>query len=74
MIFTIATHEKRKIVTIDIRGAYLNTTMPTKVYMRIDSVVATVLCEFDESYKNYRDADSTLVVLLKKCGKCNFMV
>ena len=33
MILSIAAFEKRNVVTVDIGGAYLNTTMPTKVYI-----------------------------------------
>ena len=54
-------------MTVDIAGAYLNAEMKgKKVYMVLDPMMSSFLCELDPSYKEYLRHDNTLVVLLTR--------
>jgi Reverse transcriptase (RNA-dependent DNA polymerase) len=54
----------RKIVTIDFRGAFLNSDHV--VFMRINKYLTNVLTSLDSSYKKFVNANGTCVVKLKK--------
>ena len=65
-ILKIAAVEKRKLVAIDIGGAYLNASMDEEVYMIIDKQVTEVVAKLDVKAKTYVRKDGTLAVKLKK--------
>jgi len=52
----------------DIGSAYLNASLGDKhiIHMRLHPMVAEVLCKVHEKYKNYRNADGSIVVRLVK--------
>jgi hypothetical protein len=58
--------EKRKVATADIVGAYLHSTMPGKILVKIIPVIAKMLVEIDENYKKYLLPDGSLVCYLNK--------
>ena len=63
----IAAKERRTVVTVDIGSAFLNSDMSGDfVLMSLDPLLASILCEIDNSYKEYRNADGTVVVHLTK--------
>ncbi len=67
MVAAIAKKENRKVVTVDIAGAYLNASMEgRRVFMRLDKVMAGVMVHIDPSYKQYLRDDGTVVVKLEK--------
>jgi len=67
MIAAIAAKERRKIVTMDIAGAYLNAPMnASEVYMRLDRLHTEVLCALDPAYNRFVCRDGTVVVKLDK--------
>ena len=68
-IAAIAAKEGRKVIAIDIGGAFLNADMsPTgiDVHMRLDSVMSSMLIQLDPSYEKFRDRNNTVVVRLDK--------
>ena len=65
----IAASEGRSAITIDIGGAFLNADIaPTgvKVHMRLDRMMTQLLIEIDASYKQFVEADGSMVVQLDK--------
>jgi hypothetical protein len=67
IIAAIAARDKRKIKSIDIGGAYLNADMTYHdILMELDSVMSSILCEIDSSYKKFLREDGTMVVKLRK--------
>jgi Reverse transcriptase (RNA-dependent DNA polymerase) len=68
-IAAIAAMESRKVIAIDIGGAFLNADMaPTgvEVHMRLNRVMTSMLIQLDPSYEKYRESDDTVVVKLDK--------
>jgi hypothetical protein len=68
-VATIAAREGRKVIAIDIGGAFLNADMaPTgvEVHMRLDRVMTSMLIQLDTSDKKYREVNDTVVVRLDK--------
>ena len=68
-IAAIAAAENRKVIAIDIGGAFLNADMsPTgvDVHMRLDRVMSTMLVQLDPSYEKFRGINDTVVVRLDK--------
>ena len=68
-IAAIAAAESRKVIAIDIGGAFLNADMaPTgvEVHMRLNRVMTSMLIQLDSSYEKYREPDNTVVVKLDK--------
>ena len=68
-IAAIAAAEGRKVIAIDIGGAFLNADMsPTgiDVHMRLDRVMSSMLIQLDPSYEKFRDMNDTVVVKLDK--------
>ena len=68
-IAALAASEGRKVVAIDIGGAFLNADMaPTgvEVHMRLNRVMTSMLITLDPSYKRYQEPDGTVVVKLDK--------
>jgi hypothetical protein len=66
MHMAIAAMEGRKVMTMDVGGAYLNADMQRDVYMRIDAGTADVFCELDKNYRRALQGDGSLVVKLEK--------
>ena len=68
-IAALAASEGRKVVAIDIGGAFLNADMaPTgvEVHMRLNRVMTSMLITLDPFYKRYQESDGTVVVKLDK--------
>jgi hypothetical protein len=68
-IMAIAAAEKRKVIVIDIGGAFLHADLaPTgiDVYMRLDSTMAGMLVKLDPSYISFVEEKGTIVVKLDK--------
>ena len=66
IVATIAAKERRKVVTLDYSGAYLNATMKRSVRMILEPRLAEVLCEMEPSYRKYLRLDGSLCVKLTK--------
>ena len=67
IILVIAIRRRYVVVTTDIAGAYLNARIKNQnLYMRIDSTLAAILVDLDESYKDYLLDDGSLIVKLEK--------
>jgi hypothetical protein len=62
----IAAKECRKVITMDVGGAYLHADLEKPVYMRLDPVAASILCDIDSQYKKHLLRDGSCIVLLKK--------
>ena len=66
-IAAIAAKERRTVCTVDVGSAFLNSDMSgDNVLMKLEPLLATILCEIDSSYKRYLTKDGTLVVHLTK--------
>ena len=67
-VFSIAAYENRKVVVVDIGGAYLNADMDTgvDVYMRLDATMSKMMMILDGSYEQYADKRGCVVVKLDK--------
>lgn len=58
--------ERRKVITIDIEGAYLHVAMKGEVIVVIEAVIADILVELDPTYKDFVDERGQLYVILDK--------
>jgi hypothetical protein len=68
-VAAIAAEEGRTVITVDIGGAFLNADIsPTGVlvHMRVDPLMTAMLTELDPTYKDYVQADGSVVVQLDK--------
>jgi hypothetical protein len=54
------------VMTFDIGTAYLNADMKGTVRMRLDPISARILCQIDDSYKQFLEPDGSMVVSLNK--------
>ena len=67
MIAAIAARENRKIVTLDITGAYLNADIEGEdVYMLLDDLSTAILLQIEPNYKEFVQYNGTCIVKLKK--------
>jgi hypothetical protein len=67
IIAAIAAREQRKIVTVDITGAYLNADMGgEEVLMRLDKLMATLLVQIEPDYERFLLTDGSMIVKLTK--------
>lgn len=67
IILAIAATEKRCVISVDVPGAYLNTDIEKRVYMRIAKDIADIMVEMNPSkYRKCQLADGSIIVLLKK--------
>jgi hypothetical protein len=68
LVAALAAKEKRYVVTVDIKGAYLHAKMKHKVivYMRIAKTIVDMLVKLDKSYLKYVCPDGSMVVRLDK--------
>jgi hypothetical protein len=63
----LAAKERRHVMTLDHKAAYLNASMHgPPVEMLISPEVAEILCDIDNSYRKYVRADKKIAVRLKK--------
>ena len=65
----IAAAEGRKVVVIDIGGAFLNADMsPTGVlvHMRLDKIMSAMLIQIDPTYAQYLETNGSMIVQLDK--------
>ena len=65
-VVTVAAAEDRQVLTLDIGQAYLNSNMPGDVMVRLEPVIAMLLCERDKSFKPYLDERGSMIVRLNK--------
>ena len=68
-VAAIAAAEEREVVTLDIGGAYLNASLKDtgiKVHMKLDKVMSGMLVLLKPEYKEFIQADGTMIVLLDK--------
>ena len=73
IVFTIAANECRKVVTLDIKGAYLNAKMKEKVYMKLPRELTDIFLSMPgcERFRAFVSSDGSLnVELLKALYGC----
>lgn len=66
-VAAIAAQQKRRVISIDIPGAFLNASLePTgvKVHMRLDKLLAKMVVDLDSSYSQYMEPSGCVVVRL----------
>ena len=78
IVAAIAAKECRKVFTVDIGSAFLNSDMSGEnVLMKLDRTLSDIMCKMDNSYFPYVSSDGTLVVHLKKalygCVKSSYL-
>eukprot|EP01030_Chromulinospumella_sphaerica_P034339 gene34339-biopygen9391 len=67
IVCALAAREHRRVITMDITGAYLNANMKgVKTHMLLDSTLSTLLSDLNPIYNNYKDEKGRVTVLLKK--------
>ena len=67
MIASIASKQNRKIKTADVPFAYLNANNShLKITLRLDAQIAAILCELDESFKQFLRKDGSIIVRLNR--------
>jgi hypothetical protein len=62
----LAVHESMTVLTADIEAAYLNAQIRKKIILKLDPIVAAILCKLDARYLPYLNQDQALYVELKK--------
>ena len=69
-VFSIAAHEKRSAVVIDIGCACLNASMNTggTVHMRLDATMSRMMMKIDQHYNQFTDNRGCIVVRLDNAG------
>ena len=68
-VAAIAAFEERKVMTLDIGGAFINVSMPedgVHVHMRLNKVLTGMLVELRPEFAEFVEADGTCVVHLDK--------
>ena len=60
-VFTIAARENMKVVTLDIKGAYLNASMKEKVYMKLSKELTSIFLAMNGCEKLYRRVSCTII-------------
>jgi hypothetical protein len=66
-VMAIAVQQRRKVVTIDIGGAYLNADISKhEILMELDPVIAGFITQLDPNYRTYVRPNGTVVVKLLK--------
>ena len=67
-LLAVAAHEERRVVVVDISGAYLNADMALDmpVHMRLDQTMTDLIIDIDPSYSKYTDARGGVTERLKK--------
>jgi hypothetical protein len=67
MVAATAGREKRRVVVIDISGAYLNADLTgIKVRMRLDPLISAIIAQLDIAYQQFVEPDGSIVVELDK--------
>ena len=67
MVAAIAGRERRRVVVIDISGAYLNADLTgIKVRMRLDPLISAIIAQLDIVYQQFIEPDGSIVVELDK--------
>ena len=68
ILCAVAAHEKRKVASLDVTGAYLNADMQTgiKVHMILSRQITDILLEIDSAYREFVDERGELLVQLDK--------
>jgi hypothetical protein len=66
MVSSLAAQTDQEVASADVGGAYLNADMTSEVYIRIDAIIASMLIELDQSYKEFLNPDGTIIVRLDK--------
>lgn len=66
-VAVIAAAENRRVITVDVPGAYLNTDIEKIVYMKISKDIAAIMVEINPGkYQNCQQTDGSIIVILKK--------
>ena len=67
-VLAIAAIERRKLMTVDITGAYLECDLDddTEVIMKLDPILTTILHSVDKSAVGYEDKNGVTYVRLNK--------
>ena len=65
---TIAAHERRHVITMDIGAAFLSADkLPDKpVFMKLDPVTSAILTHLDREYEEYTQQNGSVIVKLDK--------
>ncbi len=69
ILLSIAVTARYDILTGDIKGAYLYTSIKEdepQIYMWVDKAVADILCEVSPEYRQHRRDDGRILVQLKR--------
>ena len=67
MVAATAGRERRRVVVIDISGAYLNADLTgIKVRMRLDPLLSAIIAQLDIVYEKFIEPDGSIVVELDK--------
>jgi hypothetical protein len=66
MIAAIAARKGRHVAICDVPGPYLNAEMLNEVFMILEPMLAELLCKINPKYKEFLNADDTIIVRLKK--------
>jgi hypothetical protein len=53
VIYTIAAREKRKVVTVDIKGAYLNAQIKEKVFMKLSKEMTEIMLTLPDGQEKF---------------------
>ncbi len=69
IVAAIAAYEERKVMTMDIGGAFLNADLASTgviVHVRLDALMTSILTKIDPTYEQFVDSRGTCVVKLDK--------
>jgi hypothetical protein len=69
-ICTIAASQNRETATADIKGAYLEAKMKTKVFMKMDKTISTLFVKIFPEYKRFLVNDELNVQLISALYGC----
>ena len=65
-VSTVAAAQGRHVVTMDVEKAYLEADMPNEVLVRLQPVLAKLLCARDPSFIPFLDEKGSMIVRLNK--------
>ena len=66
LLSTLALHDNMKVLTADVEAAYLNAPLKRQIVMKLDPIIAAILCKLHPGYTPYLHTDQSLYVHLQK--------
>jgi len=65
-VLNIILYKKYDFMSIDVESAYLNSSFSGGVFMKLDKAITSIMCDMDESVREFINEDGTVYVKIVK--------